>query len=693
MKDYNPQDIRNIAIVGHGGEGKTTLAEAMLFDSGALDRMGRVEDGNTATDFDQEEMKRQISISLAMAPVEWKNKKLNFIDAPGFFDFEGEALAAYKLGDSALILLNAQGMVPVGAEKAYDYCEKHGLPRALVINQIDKENASFDKTIDALQSKYGAAVTPLQLPIMNGGKFEGVCDIVAMKAYIFSGKAVKEAGLPENMAARVSELRETLVENAAGNDEELMEKYFDGQELSRDDLLKGIRLGISSGSIAPVFVTAASSDLGVSSLLDALADLMPAADMGKPISAKDKDGKDIELKTDVSAPFAAQIIKTIADPFVGKISIIKVARGTLTSDMTVLNAASEKNEKCSNLGIMRGKKLINVDKIFAGDIGAIAKLQNSSTGDTLCVQSDPVVIAPIEFPSPCISLAVVAKKQGDEEKVYAGMHRLEEEDPTFKLEKQLETGDMLAIGMGELHLEIICRKLKNKFNVEAELVEPKVPYRETIKKAVKAQGRHKKQSGGHGQFGDVVIEFEPIYGGEEDFVFEDKIVGGVVPRQYIPAVEKGLRECIRKGVLAGFPVVGLKAVLVFGSYHAVDSSEMAFKVAASLAYKKGLAEANPVLLEPIMHAEVIIPDEYMGDIIGDMNRRRGRILGMNPVDGQQQVVAEVPMSEMTKYATDLRSMTQARGTFALTFERYEELPAQMAAKVIEKYKKEKEEEE
>ncbi len=692
MKVYNPQDIRNIAVVGHGGDGKTTLVEAMLFGSGAIERMGKVEDGNTATDFDQEETKRQISISLALAPVEWKNKKMNFIDTPGFFDFEGEATAAYKMGDSALIVLNAQGTVPVGAEKAYDYCMKHGLPRALVINQIDKENASFDKTLDALQSKYAPAITPMQLPIMNGGNFEGICDIISMKAYMFSGKNIKEADIPEGIAAQASELRESLVENAAGNDEELMEKYFDGQELTREDLLKGIKLGISLGSIAPIFVAAASLDLGATPLMDALVDLMPAADTVDPLPAKDKSDKDIELKVDPSAPFAAQIMKTIADPFVGKISIIKVASGTLTSDMTVLNTASDKNEKCSNLGVMRGKKMINIDKLFAGDIGAIAKLQHSVTGDTLCVQSNPVTIAPVEFPSPCISLAVLAKKQGDEEKVYAGLHRLAEEDPTFKLEKQLETGDMLAIGMGELHLEIICKKLKNKFNVEAELTEPRVPYRETIKKAVKAQGRHKKQSGGHGQYGDVWIEFEPVYGGETDFVFEDKIVGGVVPRQYIPAVEKGLRECIGKGVLAGFPVVGLKATLVDGSYHSVDSSEMAFKVAASLAYKKGLADANPVLLEPIMRAEVVIPDDYMGDIIGDMNRRRGRILGMNPVDGLQQVVAEVPMSEMTKYATDLRSMTQARGVFSLTFERYEELPSQMATKVIEKYKQEEEEE-
>lgn len=693
MKVYNPQDIRNIAIVGHGGEGKTTLTEAMLFDSGALERMGRVEDGNTATDYDPEETKRQISISIALAPVEWKNVKLNLIDAPGFFDFEGETMAAYRLGDSALIVLSAQGVVPVGAEKAFDYCTKHNLPKAFVINQIDKENANFDKTVEALSAKYAPTVVPVQMPIMNGQKFEGIVDIVSMRAYMFNGKDVKEADIPAALSARAGEFRDTLVENAAGNDEELMEKFFDGQELSRADVLKGLKLGISLGTIAPVFVTSASQNLGVTTLMDALSDLMPAADTAAPAPAKDKTGKPADIKATSDAPFAAQIVKTIADPFVGKISIIKVVSGALTPDMTVINNNTEKNEKCSNLGVMRGKKLINIEKLIAGDIGAIAKLQHSVTGDTLCAAAHLVTFDHIVFPKPCISLAVLSKKQGEEEKVFAGLHRLEEEDPTFKLEKQLETGDMLAIGMGELHLEIICKKLKNKFNVEAELKDPKVPYRETIKKAVKAQGRHKKQSGGHGQFGDVVIEFEPIYGGAEDFVFEDKIVGGVVPRQYIPAVEKGLRECIHKGVLAGYPVVGLKAILVFGSYHPVDSSEMAFKVAASLAYKKGVAEANPVLLEPICRAEVLIPDEYMGDVIGDMNRRRGRILGMNPVDGVQQVVAEVPMSEMFKYATDLRSMTQARGSFSLNFERYDELPAQMAAKVIEKYKKEKEEEE
>ncbi|MEI6101166.1 MAG: elongation factor G, partial [Eubacteriales bacterium] len=661
------------------------------FDSGALERMGRVEDGNTATDYDPEEIKRQISISIALAPVEWKNVKINIIDVPGFFDFEGEAMAAYRLADAALINLSAQGIVPVGAEKAFDYTSKHKIPRAVLINQIDKENASFDKTLDALIAKYGSTICAAQFPIMTNGKFTGVVDLVSMKALVFSGKDAKEADIPADLAARASELRDTLVENAAGGDEDLMEKFFDGQELSTEDVIRGLKMGIAAGTSSPVFVAAGSQNLGVTTLMDELADLMPAP--STPIPAKDKAGKPIELKIDVTAPFSGQIVKTIADAFVGKISIIKIVTGVLSPDMTVLNVTRDKNEKCSNLGLLRGKKLVPVDKLCAGDIGAIAKLQSTVTGDTLSAATNPVTFEPVVFPKPCISLAVLAKKQGEEEKVFAGLHRLEEEDPTFKLEKQSETGDMLANGMGEMHLEVICKKLKNKFNVEAVLTDPRVPYREAIKKAVKAPGRHKKQSGGHGQFGDVVIEFEPLFGGEQEFEFVDKIVGGVVPRQYIPAVEKGLRECIHKGVLAGFPVVGLKATLVFGSYHPVDSSEMAFKVAASLAYKKGLAEANPVILEPICKAVVSIPDEYMGDIIGDMNRRRGRILGMSPEDGLQQVTAEVPMSEMFKYATDLRSMTQARGTFALHFERYEELPAAMAAKVIEKYKKEKEEEE
>lgn len=689
MKAYNPQDILNIAVVGHGGEGKTTLTEAMMYSAGGLERMGRVEDGNTLSDYDPEEAKRQVSIGLALAPVEWKNKKINLIDTPGYFDFESETIAAYNLCDSALIVVAARDSVSVGAEKAYDYCSKHGLPRVFVVNEIDKENADFAKTVAALDAKYKPAVTPIQYPVMSDGKFVGVVDIIAEKALMFDGK---EADVPADIAGAVSELRDALVENAAGNDESLMEKYFDGQQLSRDDILKGLKEGVAQGSIAPVFVSAASLNLGVKEIMNELVSLLPTADSVSAKQAKDKDGKDVEVARDPAGPFAAQVIKSIADPFVGKISIVKVFRGTLKADMSVLNTRTGKAEKCSNFGIMTGKKMVNIDKAEAGDICAIAKLQATVTSDTLCDSGNLVEFEKIEFPKPAISLAVTAKKQGEEEKVFAGLHRFEEEDPSFTVTTNAETGETLMNGLGEMHLEVIMSKLKNKFNVEAQLSDPRVPYRETIRKTAEAEGKHKKQSGGAGQFGVVNIRFEPITDGSTDFEFVNKIVGGVVPKEFIPAVEKGLREALHTGVLAGYPMVGLRATIFDGKYHPVDSKEVAFKSAARLAYKAGTAAADPVLLEPISKAEVLIPDEYMGDIIGDLNRRRGRILGMNPQGGgMQEVVAEVPMSEMVKYATDLRSMTQSRGTFTLTFERYEEVPGQMAAKIIEQAKKDAEE--
>ncbi|MEG2574607.1 MAG: elongation factor G [Christensenella sp.] len=691
MKVYHPQDIFNVALVGHGGEGKTTLAEAMLFDSGAIERIGRVEDGNTTTDYDGEEAKRQISIGLSLAPVEWNDKKINFIDAPGYFDFLGEAVAAYELGDSALIVLSATGTVPVGAQKAYEYCTAHNIPHAFLVNQIDKENADFVKTTAALGTKYTSAITAVQMPMLKDGKFVGIIDLIGMKAYMFDGTSTRIEEIPQEFSTDADALHETLVENAAGNDEALMEKFFDGQELSAEDILNGLRVGIRQGSIAPVFVSSAVLNLGVKTLMDEIIALMPNASEMAEEQVVDTMGNSVVLKVDPSANFAAHVLKTIADPFVGKLSILKVIQGTLKSDMAVTNANTNKPEKCSGLGIMRGKKLIGVSELEAGDIGAVSKLQHTETGDTLCAVNCVVKYMPLDFPEPCISLAVGAKKKGEEEKVFSGLHRLEDEDPTFKLVKDTETGDMLANGMGEMHLEVINNKLKSKFNVEGELHDPRIPYREAIKKSVKAQGKHKKQSGGHGQYGDVWIEFSPVPDGLADFIFEDKIVGGVVPRQYIPAVEKGLRESVKKGVLAGYPVVGLKCTLYDGSYHAVDSSEMAFKVAANLAYKKAVAEATPVLLEPILKVVVTIPDEYMGDIIGDLNRRRGRILGMNPVGSEQEVTAEVPMSEMFKYATDLRSMTQARGSFKQTFERYEEIPTQTASKVIEQARKDIEE--
>mgnify|MGYP000563176642 CR=1 FL=1 len=692
MKFYGTGDIRNITIVGHGGDGKTTLAEAMLFNSGAIDRQGKTEDGNTVMDFDPEETKRHISLSSAIAPVEWNAKKINIIDTPGYFDFVGDATSGYYLADSALILVSGLSGLSVGAEKAWDACTEAGISKAFFVNQMDKENVDFDKTIDSLKEKYGTKITVMQLPIGQGLDFKGILDVIDMKAYEFDGKKLKSVDLPADLKDKASEIREAIIENAAENDETLMEKFFEGEELSKEDIIKGLKVGIEAGDVVPVFLGAAAPNLGVSLLLDNLVAFMPSPD--KMISVKGKTEKDEEViyTADPKQPFAAQVYKTVADPFVGKLSVFKVLGGELTTGHTIKNTNTGKSEKFGQIYVMQGKKQISVDKLAAGDIGALAKLQHTDTGNTLCDEAHPVVFPDVVFPEPCISLAVSAKKQGDEEKVFAGLHRLEEEDPTFKVVKQTDTPDTLVSGLGELHLEVICKKLHNKFGVEAQLSDPQIPYRETIKKSVKAQGRHKKQSGGHGQFGDVWIEFEPLFDSAEGFEFVDKIVGGVVPRNYIPAVEKGLRESLVRGVLAGYPMVNIRATLYDGSYHPVDSSEMAFKVAASLAYKKGCAEANPALLEPIYKLVVTIPDEFMGDIIGDVNRRRGRILGMNPVTGgNQEVVAEVPLAEVFKYATDLRSMTQARGSFKMTFERYDELPGNLAEKVIANAKKDDEE--
>lgn len=692
MKVYEAANIKNIAVVGHGGEGKTTLVEALLANAGATERRGRVEDGNTTTDYDPEEAKRHYSITTALAPIEWKGYKLNFIDAPGFFDFVGEATQAYAMGDMALIVVNAEDGITVGAEKAYKHCKKAGIPMAIVMNQIDKEHADFGKKLLALRGRFGTGIAPMMFPIVEGGAYKGYVDILENKAYEFKGDKAVEMAIPAAYESDAQGLRDALIEDAASNDEALMEKFFEGEELSRDDIIKGLMEGIETAGIVPLFVTSAVQNLGVAALADAIAAYMPAADRAPAAAAEDAAGEAVEIERSASGAFAAQVMKTIADPFVGRINIIKVFRGVLKPDTQLYNVNAGKAEKFGNISIMRGKKLINVDALSAGDIGALAKLQFTKTGDSLCAASDKLTFEPIAFGEPCISLAVTAKKQGEEEKVFAGLHRLEEEDPTFRVDKNVETGDTLLCGMGEMHLEIVCQKLKNKFGAEAMLMDPKIPYRETIRKKAEAEGKHKKQSGGAGQFGVVQMRFEPILDGSADFEFVNAIVGGVVPKEFIPAVEKGLRESMVHGVLAGYPMVNVRATLYDGKYHPVDSKEVAFKSAARLAYKAACAAADPVLLEPIMQADIFIPDEYMGDVIGDMNRRRGRILGMNPdEDGNQRVTAEVPMSEMVRYATDLRSMTQGIGTFKLEFVRYEEVPAQAAQKIIEQAKKDAEE--
>ena len=687
MKAYNPECIRNIGIVGHGGNGKTTLTESMLFTAGVTDRMGRVEDGTTVSDYDPEETKRHISINASVDPYEWKNTKINIIDVPGYFDFVGEMPGALEAADGVVIVLSAVSGLDVGAEKAWNQCQKKKLPRMLLVNMMDRENANYFKTLDQLTDKYGTAIAPVMVPIMEGETFAGYANVITGKGYAFAGKEVKEREVPEDLADRMEELRETIVEAAAENDEELLEKFFGGETLTEEEIATGLRVGVASGSIVPVLCSAAVPGLGVPAVMDAIVNFMPSPASREPArGVNPKTGAEETRSADPNGPLAIRVWKTVTDPFVGKLSLLRVLSGTLKADSPLFNPTSEKPEKAGTIYVMRGKKQTPVDALEAGDIGAIAKLTATGTGDTLCDPAKPFKMEPIEFPEIAFTMAVKAKKAGEEDKVIAGLRRLEDEDPTFKVRKSVSTGDMMVSGQGELHLDVILKKLAAKFGVEAFLAEPKVPYRETIRKTVQAEGRHKKQTGGHGQFGHCWIRFEPILDGSADFEFVDQVVGGVVPKNFIPAVEKGLRECLGKGVLAGYPVVGIRCTLYDGSYHSVDSSEMAFKTAAHLAFKKGCSEANPVLLEPINRIEITVPDEYMGDVIGDMNKRRGRIMGMNPVEDGQQVVAEVPQAEIFKYATDLRSMTQSRGYFHTEFVRYEEVPGNIAQKVVEQAK-------
>ncbi len=685
MKDYRTEKLHNVAMIGHGGDGKTTLTEAMLFAAGAIERMGKTADGTTTTDYDPEEIKRTISISAALAPFEWEDKKITLIDLPGYFDFAGELTGPLKIADCAMIVMSAVSGMAVGTEKAHKLCTKGHVPHMIVINQMDRENANYDKCLAQLTEKYGSNIAPIIVPIIEKGAFVGYANVLTGKAYSGSGKTFKEIPVSADVQSHIESLKDAVYEAAAGADDELMEKFFEEGELSDEEVNRGLRIGIADATIVPVVCASAVTGVGISAVMDTIINIMPNS-VGKEYKGVNPKTGEAEVRKALeSEPFSAQVFKTVADPFVGKLSMIKVFSGKLTGDMTLYNPNVDKNEKAGTVYTMLGKKQTAVDKLIAGDIGALAKLANTATGHTLCDSAKPIQYDTIHFPAPVISLAVVAKKQGDEDKIATGLNKLMEEDPTFTVEKTADTKEMVISGQGEAHLDVLIRKLESKFKAEAMLVDPKIPYRETIRKAIKAEGRHKKQSGGHGQYGHCWIEFEPIYDSDQDFEFVDKVVGGVVPRSFIPAVEKGLRENLPKGIIAGYPIVNLRATLYDGSYHAVDSSEMAFKIAARLALKK-CVDASPVLLEPVYQAKIVVPDEYMGDIIGDMNRRRGRIMGMNQVEDGQEVVAEVPLSEMFKYATDLRSMTQARGSFSMEFVRYEEVPANVAQKIIENAK-------
>ena len=692
MADYKTKDIRNIALLGHGSEGKTTLTEAMLFAAGMIDRQGKVESGNTVTDFDPEENKRAISISAAVAPVEWKGTKINLIDVPGYFDFTGEMMGPLRVAETAAIVVGAVSGLTVGAEKAWAYAKKNNVARMFIVNRMDAENANFERTLSQLRDKFGSSVVPILLPIGEGAGFTGVVNVLENKAYAGKGKDLKEVPVPAAMAGAIESATAEITEAAAEAVDELLEKYFEEGELSHEEILQGFSAGMKSGSIVPVVPASAVTGIGVAKLLDIMSAYLHSPEEAEYTGVNPKNDEAVTRKG-AGDPFSAFVFKTIADPFVGKLSLLKVCSGTLTPATALYNSVAEKAEKAGGLFLMRGKSQVGIAQVNTGDIAALSKLQFTNTGDTLCDAANPVRFEQIVFPEPSVQKAVYAAKQGEEDKVFSGLARLQEEDPSIRLEKNAETTETILWGQGELHLDVIRNKLQSKFGANAVLQDPKIAYRETIRKTVSCQGRHKKQSGGHGQFGDVWIEFSPIGDTNVDFEFEDAVVGGVVPRNFIPSVEKGLRENIRHGVLAGYPMVGLHAKLYDGSYHPVDSSEMAFKTAARIAYKKGCMDASPVLLEPIMHVEVLVPDEYMGDVMGDMNKRRGRIMGMNQVDGLQQVVAEAPIAEMFKYATDLRSMTQARGSFTMKFERYEEVPGDVAKKIIESAQKEEEEDE
>ncbi len=691
MKAYNANDIRNIAIAGHGGRGKTTLAEAMLFLAGSTDRLGRTADGNTVMDFDAEEKKRKVSVSTAVSPLEWKNVKINLLDTPGLFDFAGGVAEGVRAAESVLIVTAAGSGLDVGAEKAFKAASQRGIAKMFAITRLDAENTDFYKTLSALTDEYGSAVCPVVVPLMSGDKVSAYVDFAEGKAYEYAGGKGKEIAFPDD--ARIAEMKSVFTEAVAGADEELMEKFFEGEEFTHEEIVKGLSAGIKDGVLFPVYACSGYNTDAVELILNAIALTAPSAADKASENAVDGDGKELEVKCDENGPLAAICFKTIADPFVGKMSFLKVVSGKITADTPAYNATTGESERMGKIITVKGIKQEDSAGIPAGDIGVVTKLTGINTGDTICNSKQIIKLAGVNSPAPCLSVAVRARKKGEEEKIASGLRRLMEEDPTISYYTNDETHEPILSGLGEQHIDIIISKLKSKFGVEVDTSVPKVAYRETIRKVVDKQGRHKKQSGGHGQFGDVWIRFEP-YAGEEGFLFtSDEVVGGSVPKNFFPAVEKGLRDCIAKGMIAGYPMVGIKAALHDGSYHPVDSSEMAFKTAAQIAFKNAIPEAQPTILEPIGTVKAYMPDDNLGDIMGDITKRRGRVLGMGPANEpkMQELIAEVPMAELGDFPTILRSVTAGRGYFSCEFARYEEAPQMIADKVIAEAKIEDEE--
>ncbi len=672
--------IRNIAVIGHSGEGKTTLCEAMLFNAGVIDRMGSVEQGTTVMDFDDAEKAKKMSVYTSVAHLDWKGIKINLLDLPGFYDFEGERHEGLAACGGAVLVIGANGALPIGAESVVDYCLRLGKPLIIFINGMDKPTADYAGTIEALREKYAGKIAPIQIPIMKDGKMTGYINALQQKAYEFSTKGRMDIAIPEEYAKQLDDMENRLVETAAENDDVLLDKFFEQGGLTREDAIFGIRKGIAMGNVIPVMAGSALTNRGVINLMDEIVTYMPTADERRNTIATDLLADEVvNINREENGPLAALVFKTTNDAYTGKLNYVKIFRGKLRSGDIVLNVNTGKEERIGQIFMLCGKKTELVTELTAGDIGAVNKLSATDTNHTLCATGTQIKFDPIRFPRPSLPRAVKASDKGDEDKIWAGLNRMKEEDYTFSAEKNAETGELILSGQGETHLELIVGKLKSRYGITALLSKPKTPYRETIKGTATAEGKHKKQSGGHGQYGHCKVRFEPC---DSDFEFGDEVVGGAVPKQYIPAVEKGLKECMVRGVLAGYPVTGVKATLFDGSYHDVDSSEMAFKAAAAIAYKEGMKNANPVLLEPIVKLKVAAPNDYQGAVMGDISKRRGRICDSITDGDVTTVIAEVPLAETYDYTTDLRGMTRGRGKFSTEFLRYEEVPYVLAEKII-----------
>ena len=685
MKNFKTEQIRNVGLFSHGGAGKTSLAEAMLFNAGVVNRLGRVDEGTTVSDYDPDEMKRHISVQISLLPYEWKGTKINVLDTPGYFDFIGEVREAIRVIDGAIVLIDAVAGVEVGTETMWRFAAEYQVPRLVFVNRIDRENADFFRAVDQLRDYFGSSVVAIQLPIGSQDTFNGVVDLVRMKAY--TGAKLEEYEIPSELKAQAESYREKLVEAAAENDDALITKYLEGEELTEEEIKNGIRGATLAGKLVPVLVGSATANKAVQALMDAVVDYLPSpVDRGDVKVTNLLTNQEQSLKPGDSSHLAALVFKTSADPYVGKLTYLRVYAGFVHSDTQVWNANKAREERIGQLFVVRGKTQEPVVQIGAGDIGAVAKLQETATGDTLSSKDRPAVLPGITFPKPAFTAAVEPKTKADLDKLGSSLNRLVEEDPTLHVRKEQDTAETLLSGMGESHVDIAVERMKRKFGVDVLVKTPKVPYKETVTAPAKAEYKHKKQTGGHGQYGHVLLEVEPLPRGS-GFEFADRVVGGVVPKNYIPAVEKGVREALPEGVLASYPVVDVKVTLYDGSYHPVDSSEMSFKIAGSQAFKKGLDQANPVILEPIMDVTVTIPEQYMGDVMGDLNSKRAKVLGMEPEDGMSIIRALAPLAEMQHYAADLRSITQGRGVYTMEYDHYEEVPPHIAQAIIAEAKK------